>query len=335
MSEIDGKQVRRQIAANGFTEAVERHGFRKVSPTHWQRDSEEVTWRVALVDAGYKRSPGCFHAVMGGLVHGLDDLAKKVDGKPISSPIRGLVARAHVHRDVGFNLYGDYHQGKWEPFANDLPESIRHPKELQIKYCGLRVDRLPEGKDLFDSGQVIKHWGRAGTAASTTAFLVEDRDIRAVAETVACYFELLYAHKIDRWMNFREIYDDFYQEDAPLFWPQGIVENICAAKLRGDIDQIHRMVIPTISRARLTADDFDQELADDPLTADRIRPAPELLRPIIVKNLQIDALYWAEKVVRACESLSISLPKAEIDFDQIEVLRDEVYELERLESKRR
>lgn len=68
MQPVDSKQVRAEIAANGFAEAVERHGFRKVGATHWRRDNDEVTWRVALVDAGYMILPSRFDPVMTTLV---------------------------------------------------------------------------------------------------------------------------------------------------------------------------------------------------------------------------------------------------------------------------
>lgn len=312
MQPVDSKKVRAEIAANGFAEAVERHGFRKVGATHWRRDNDEVTWRVALVPTSYKPAPESFLAVMGGLIHGLDDLAKTVDGNPVSDRIDGLSARAHIHREVGFNLYGDYHKGEWEPFADDLPEPIRHPERLRRKYQGRQVWGLPEGLQLFDSGQVVKYWGKLSVTSSVNAFSTEGRNVGDVARAVSCYFDTFFAPLIERWMLFNNIYADFYGPDAPNFWPYRELENLCAAKLAGDINHFRDLVRPKITEAIRSDDDMREELLADRLIQERLQDDPELTVSQIIEKRRAVAIRVAKQYLRFCEKLNVAPPVPQI-----------------------
>lgn len=321
MQPVDSKKVRAEIAANGFAEAVERHGFRKVGATHWRRDSDEVTWRVALVDAGYKRSPGCFHVVMGGLVHGLDDIAKKVDGEPLSSPIRGLSARAHVHREVGGNTSDRYFSGDLDPFDDNLPEPIRQSEFMRRKYKGLRVQDSFELQELERKGLIVKHWGEAGWDRTSCAFMVRDRDIADVAEVVACYFETYFVDMIDRWSVFRNIYDDLWGPDARYPRKYEFKQNICSAWMAGDQRHINDTAREVFEEAARTEEDYFGELLSrqNALLSD---PKPEeLLRQVMAKNQRAGALEFAQEVAKICDAIGARYPAHHLEFGEIDSLR--------------
>ena len=320
MNAAEEKQIRIEIAANGFGEAVERHGFRKVGATHWRRDGDEVTWRVALVPAGYKRSPGCFHAVMGGLVHGLDELGAKVDGKPLSSPIQGLSARAHIHRNVGQNLYGDYHLGTWDPFDDDLPERIRHPETLRRKYRGRKIWKLPEGLRMFRAGQVIRHWKELSSTSSTFAFQTDGHDVTDVAQTVACYFEIFFVPSILRWTIFENVYEDFYGSDAPFFWPYNELENICAAIMAGDLDRISELIRPKLVEAVRSDEDMAEEFSNDHLILERLQKNHDLTLAQIIKNRRETSLRIAHRHLEYCRALEIVPPLSELEAAHLEAV---------------
>lgn len=333
MQPVDSKQVRAEIAANGFAEAVERHGFRKVGATHWRRDNDEVTWRVALVDAGYKLSPGCFLAVMGALVHGLDDIAKKVDGKPLSSPIRGLSARAHVHRDVGGNTSDGYFSGDLDPFDDDLPEPIRHSEFMRRKYRGLRVQDSFELMDLKQKGLIVKHWGEAGYESTTCAFLVHDRDVREVADVVACYFETYFIDEIDHWSSFRNIYQDFWGPAARFRIPYYYKDNFCAAWMAGDQEHINDMAKAVFQEAARPEEDyFDRLIAEQ--SAQRTGHKPQsFLRHVVAKNQRKGCLRNAREIVQICEAIGATYPHHQLEFSDIGRLENEAREFEEANKK--
>lgn len=327
MQTVDSKQVRAEIAANGFAEAVERHGFRKVGATHWRRDNDEVTWRVALVDAGYKRSPGCFHAVMGGLVHGLDDIAAKVDGKPLSSPIKGLSARAHVHRDVGSNTSDGYFYGNLDPFDDNLPEPIRHSEFMRRKYKGLRVRDDFQLDELVRKGLIVKHWGEAGWERTSCAFLVHDRDIAEVAEVVACYFETYFVDMIDRWSGFRNIYDDLWGPKARYPRKYEYKRNICSAWMAGDDDYIEAIASNVFEEASETEEQILAELLRQQAVGRAQEAKPEIvLRQIHAKNRRLGPLMRAREIVEICDAIGARYPNHNLDFSDIARLVSEVRE---------
>ncbi|WP_416900038.1 MAG: hypothetical protein ACMVY4_10190 [Minwuia sp.] len=317
MTTAEEKQIRIEIAASGFGETVEGHGFRKVGATHWRRDGEEVSWRVALVPAGYKRSPGCFHAVMGGLVHGLDELAAKVDGKPVSSPIQGLSARAHVHRNMGADLMSEYHRESWDPFDDDLPEAILHPEHTRRKYQGKLLYRLPEGTHMEEHGEVVWYWGLAGDTATAWAFMPDGRDPGDIARRISGYFELFYASAIDRWTSFSNVYKDFYARNAPYFWPQRVRENFCAAKLAGDHAHIQSMIRSVFSQASRSVDQIYEELMASPRSPKHLLENPQLAREVFSRNRRIGALNAAKEVVEICHAIGEPVPDHAYDFGEI------------------
>lgn len=263
MSNLDSKQVGAAIAAHGFADSMERHGFRKVGATHWRRDSDEVSWRVAIVSKEYRHSPGCFEVTMGGLVHGLDELGTKVDGEPISSLITGTSARAHVHRNLGANVSDMYFSADADPFDDNLPEPIRQPEFVRRKYKGYTTRASFRLQDLEEEGHIIKHFGRAGSDRTSRAFMVHNRDIAEVAEVVTCYFDTYFADRIDRWSRFLPIYKEHWGPNAKYWWPHDRKLNICSAWMAGDQTQIDATATKAFRRAEMTEEDALAELLQE------------------------------------------------------------------------
>ena len=324
MSKVDSKQVRAEIAAHGFADCMERHGFRKVGATHWRRDSDEVTWRVAIIDKGYRYSPGCFEVMMGGFVHGLDDLGMKVDGEPISSLIQGTSARAHVHRDLGGNVSDMYYSGDADPFDDNLPEPIRQPEFMRRKYKGYTTRDSFRLQDLEENGLVVKHYGRAGSDRTSRAFMVHDRDIREVSEVVTCYFETYFADRLDRWNNFLPIYQELWGPDARYPRPNEYKLNICSAWMAGDQTQIDAIATKAFRKAERTEEDALAELLHEQATVRTRKARPEfLLRNVQAKNRRAGWLTPARVIVQICEGIGAPYPPHNLDFSDIERLHQQ------------
>ena len=337
-SEVD---VRQEVAFHGFAALMHGYGFRRISKISWRLELDELVWNVGLIP-GYKDAPGSFNIIYGTFVHGLDEIAERVDGKPMSHKMQGLSARAHIEGDVGKGVYTDQVQAynKKERIPPPPGMSFRERVTWRIRDFFVKPDFETEILDM-------PYWGRAGVTSTATAFMpklektvtppnpdeppgiLELLDIRAVevpelTRAVCGYFEQDAWPFIDRHRTFLSHFQDYWmpKTERGIHWD--CKENFVASIMANRIDLIEQAAEAQFAFARQSAEDI--LFRESSVRRENYKELPEEKKIFLMQvnrlNLKANELHRAREMVEVAGALDVTLPH-DFDFTEIERLRKE------------
>jgi len=313
-----------RVAEAGFGACVESHGFRRVGKAHWRLDGPEVSWRLALVK-GYDFTPGSFCAMYGGLVHCLDELCQKVDGKPASDRMRGMSAHGHIIEELGDTVFATRRR-----MYRDSTQSGPEAETFRgwMKFLFLRGDKPVHSRKEYERISKVPHWGEIGSTLSATGFHFDDGSVEDVAQAMIGYFEDYALPLIGDHATLEKVYRRIWGPGALHLRQDMWKERFAAAVLMQDQTYMQEMVDSIFVPSQLTEAETWTELkangAFDSQTHKNGRMSDEALVVATIRN----RLTRAKIISDIVENMGVPVTVPAIDFTKIDLLWQRADELE-------